>query len=162
MIPKAIRIVFRGILGCAVPGMCVLAQVAAQPSAPRVLVTPLLHAGALSDSLARLLRQELAGRYHLALVPGGDVAASLQRTDSTGQGWTFESVRDLANSFKADALVDIGAVRVADSVQVRLSWGRAPFTIIDNTYTVTQASFDVVAHTLAQQITRHGWPAADH
>ena len=156
------RIVVRGILSCAVPGACVFAQAAAQPAARSVLVTPLLHASTLSDSLARLLRQELGGRYHLPLVPGGDVTASLQRTDSVGKGWTFESVRDLANSFKADALVDVAAVRLADGVQVTVAWGRAPFTIIDNSRTLTQASLDVVAQTLAQQITRRGWPASDH
>jgi len=142
--------------------MCAFAQVAAQPSARSVLVTPLLHAGTLSDSLARLLRQELAGRYHLALVPGGDVTASLQRTDSAGKSWTFESVRDLAYSFKADALVDVAALRVANGVQVTVAWGRAPFAIIDNTHTVAQTSLEVVAQTLAREITRRGWPADDH
>ncbi len=163
MITKTLRrILVRGVFSCAVPGMCVCAQVAAQPSAHSVLVTPLLHAGTLSDSLARLVRQELVGRYHLALVPGGNVTASLQRTDSAGKSWTFESVRDLASSLKADALVDVAAVRVAEGIQVTVSWGRAPFAILDNTYRVAQTPLDVVAQALAQQITRRGWPADDH
>ncbi len=163
MASKTLRlIVVHGLLSSAVPGMCVFAQVAAPPSARSVLVTPLLHAGTLSDSLALLLRQELAGRYHLTLVPGGDVTASLQRTDSAGKRWTFESVRDLAYSLKAGALVDVAAVRVTEGVQVTVAWGTAPFAIIDNTQTVAQASLDVVAQTLARQITRRGWPADDH
>ena len=79
-----------------------------------------------------------------------------------GKGWTFESVRDLAHSFRADALIDVAAVRVTDGVQVIVAWGKAPFTVIDNSSVVTQASLDEVAQTLAQQIMRRGWPARDH
>lgn len=156
------RILVGGMLTCALPRDVAFGQTPAQPSSQTVLVTPLLHGGALSDSLARLLRQDLAERFHVALVPGGDVTASLQRTDSVGKAWTFESVRDLAYAFRADALVDVTAVRGASGVKVTVAWGSAPFTIIDNSSMLTQASLDVVARTLAEQITRGGWPASVH
>jgi hypothetical protein len=124
------------------------------------MVTPLLHASALSDSLALLVRSELAMRYHISLT-SGDVTSSRQRSDSLGKPWTFESLRDFAVAHSANALVDVSAIRVGDSVQVSFVKGKAPFRVIDSYRRRTQEPLALIAQGVAQQVTRNGWPTSE-
>jgi hypothetical protein len=124
------------------------------------MVTPLLHASALSDSLALLVRSELATHYHISLT-SGDVTSSRQRADSLGKPWTVESLLDFAVARKVDALVDVSAIRVGDSVQVSVVKGKAPFRVIDSYRRSTREPLTLIAQAVAQQVTRNGWPTSE-
>jgi hypothetical protein len=62
---------------------------------------------------------------------------------------------------KVDALVDVSAIRVGDSVQVSVVKGKAPFRVIDSYRRSTREPLTLIAQAVAQQVTRNGWPTSE-
>jgi hypothetical protein len=131
-----------------------------QQPTQHLLITPLLHAGPLSDSLARMVRKELGISERSAVVVE-DISGSLQRTDSVGKAWTFESLRSFASARNADAVLDISATRIGDVVNYAVVLTKAPFTIVDSYTGTSQSNMDDIARYVAKQLGRQGFPAKE-